>query len=115
MQFERTVGGARFEQQHAHRRDFAEPRRESRARRPGADDDVVGLEVAPAGDASCRRPRSPRPRGDRLAAHAPNAFTSTTDIFAQFPSMRNRVKPSQTAAPVRDVTNHGGFGSTDSP
>ena len=42
-----------------------------------------------------------------------NALTSVPASRARLPSMRNRVKPSLTAAPVREVTNHGGFGSTE--
>ena len=108
MQFERTIDRPGLEQQHRDGGVLAQPRGERRPRRAGPDDDVVGFEVAAAMDARTRS-------RTHAAAHAPKALTSTTDIAAPLPSMRNRVKPSHTAAPVRDVTNHGGFGRTDSP
>ena len=114
MQLERTVCRSRLEQQHRDVGVFAQARGEGCSRRARPDDDVVRLEIGapPAPPITRTSPRQPPPSAAR---HAPKAFTSTTDMAAQLPSMRNRVKPSQTAAPVRDVTNHGGFGSTDRP
>lgn len=116
VQFHGLVDRPSLEQQHRDRGVFAQSRGEGRAGRPRPHDDVVGVEVGRATDAEARA-AAPRTRAARALrrAHAPNAFTRTTDIFAQSPSMRNRVNPSHTAAPVREVTNQGGFGSTDSP